>query len=310
MALFIKAAEVWQPDTSGRHLVLSSAHYGDYHADPSSADTLEEFKSASQSMRFAIDEGLPGKTWAERRPLIWTNLESEHFQRSELADIAGLVCGLSIPVFAGEFLTGVVVLFCAAGDQMSGAVEVWQNRDYYDNELQLKDGYYGKLERFEWISRRLTIMRGRGLPGSAWAQSTPLIITNLPESSSFLRASNAADCGITTGMAIPFFCTKRDVQVVTFLSTLSTPVARRFEIWRPDTEHRYLLFSHGFCAEGTDLQTRFRGTAFARGEEGMGEVWLTGRPLVHASDPLNQERTVYIPFIIDGVLQAVISFVF
>lgn len=303
MTYFIKAAEVWEPELGGQTLALSSAHYGDFQVGD-----FSEFREASQWLRFSIDEGLPGKTWAQRRPLIWTDLSIAHFKRKELAEIAGLVCGMSIPVFAGEFLMAVVVLFFADGNQESSAVEVWQNRDYYDNELQLNGGYYGNLEKFEWVSQRLTILRGHGLPGTAWKMGGPTIMTNLGESGSFLRASHARECGLTTGLAIPFCYTERDVQVVTFLSSLETPVARRFEVWRPDAAHRYMLFSNGFCSEQSDLKARYRGIGYARGESFTGKVWLTGRPLVDSID--DSERGIFIPFIVNGTLQAVICFVF
>lgn len=304
MAYFIKAAEVWQPDLQGQHLVLASSSYG-----ANQDEALKAFQDASEHTRFAINEGLPGKTWVARRPLIWTDLNTTHFKRKDIAKISGLVCGLSIPVFAGEFLLGIVVLFFAEDDANSAAVEVWQNRDYYDNELRLADGYYGKLEKFEFISRRLTIMRGRGLPGCAWAEAMPIIETNLAESSSFLRATNAAESGITTGLAIPFFYTDRDVQIVAFLSTETTPVARRFEVWTPDESRLYLLYQSGFCAEGTDLKTNYRGAAFDRGESTLGRVWFTGRPEVEISAE-NGQRHVYIPFIVKGILQAIVRMSF
>jgi len=134
MAFFIKAAEAWLLDQSGHYLVLGSAHYGEQEQG------VQAFGAASQTMRFAINEGLPGQTWAARRPLIWKDLNTPHFKRKELAALANLACGLSIPVFAGEFLLGVVVLFCGEADDVSGVVEVWRNRDYYDTELHLLDG--------------------------------------------------------------------------------------------------------------------------------------------------------------------------
>jgi len=300
MSYFIKAAEIWQPDVSGQFLVLSSAHYGE----------LADFRCASQTMGFNFGEGLPGQTWAQRRPLIWTDLNTSHFKRSQLANEAGLSCGLSIPVFAGDFLLGIVVLFCGSEPALSGAVEVWHNRYNSHNELKLSDGYYGQLERFEWLSRRLTIIHGRGLPGRAWDQNRPVLMNNLPSSNSFLRARNAEECGITSGLAIPFTYTDGEVQVVTFLSTLETPMARRFEIWMPDLDDRYLLFKSGFCCQGSDLEQRYLDMAFVRGQSALGEVWLTGRPLVEESDHLQHERTVFIPFIIKGKLQSVVCLVF
>lgn len=301
MAHFLKAAEVWQLDVAEQQLVLASAHYGSH---------LSDFESASQSMAFDIDEGLPGKTWAERRPLIWADLNTEHFKRKELAQIAGLVCGLSIPVFAGEFLLGVVVLFFAKKEEATGVVEIWQNRDYYDNELRLVDGYYGQLKKFEYTSRNLTIMRGRGLPGVAWQRACPVVVPDLADSGSFLRARNAAASGLAVGLAVPFFYTDRDVQVVAMLSSEVTPAARRVEVWRPDESHRYLLFNDGFCAEGTDLQVEYRGVACDRGESVLGSVWLSGRPCVEIPDRESGEGAVYIPFIHNGLLAAIVKLVF
>ncbi len=108
------------------------------------------------------------------------------------------------------------------------------------------DGYYGHLKKFEYTSRHLTIMRGRGLPGAAWQQARPLVMPDLSDSGSFLRARNAIASGLTVGFAIPFFYTDRDVQVVALLSSEVTPATQRFEVWCPDESHRYLLFSYGF----------------------------------------------------------------
>ena len=305
MHYLIKGAEVWTLDESGTNLELNSFYYSGQ-----SDQSMQAFKGASESMRFGIDEGLPGQTWAERRPLIWTDLSVPHFKRRELAEIAGIACGLSIPVYAGEFLLGVVVLFCARDEDIFGAVEVWQNRDSYDNELRLKDGYYGSLERFEFISRALTILRGRGLPGSAWSQRSPRIMTNISEAEGFIRARNAAESGINTGLAIPFFYTGRDVQIVALLSTDSTPAANRFEVWKPDEGHSYLLFDQGYCSAGSDLHAEYRGKAFDRGESTLGQVWLNGRPFVEKSELNDQNGTVYLPLIDGGLLSAVVKFVF
>lgn len=300
LSVFIKAAEVWQPDSSGHFLTLTSANYGN----------LTKFETASKNMGFGYGEGLPGTTWAERRPLIWTDLDSEHFRRSEEARQANLACGLSIPVFAGDFLLGILVLFCGQEAELSGAIEVWHNPYKSNNELKLADGYYGNLERFEWVSRRLTMLRGRGLPGRAWDLNMPILMQDLPNSNSFLRARNAAECGITSGLAIPFSSSEDQVQVVNMLSTLTTPIARRFELWQPDIDDRYLLFKTGFCAEGSDLENRYKDSESVRGQGALGEVWLSGRPLVEISDPVKVERTAYLPFILKGKLHSVVCMVF
>ena len=95
MAYLLKAAEVWQPDLTGRALVLSSAHFGSEYAEG-----LEEFQRASRAMQFGINEGLPGITWAARRPMIWTDLNKVHFKRKELVESTGLECALSLYIKA------------------------------------------------------------------------------------------------------------------------------------------------------------------------------------------------------------------
>ena len=301
MQLIIKAAEVWLPDSSGRFLALGSSHYG----------ALHEFESASKSLAFAFGEGLPGQTWERRTPLLWRDLSSEHFQRTELAQQAGIECGLSIPIICGEFLLAVVVLFCSNGetDQACGAIEIWGNLDHNPNELKLCDGYYGHLEQFEWLSRRLTIMRGRGLPGLAWDNNQPVIMNNLTQSTTFLRSRAAADCGLNTGLSIPFFTDDKQVQVVTFLSNNAAPIASRFEIWVPDPHHECLIFQSGYCADAGELNEHYTNRSYAKGHGVLGEVWLTGRPLIAETTLSQDERALYLPLNDNGMLTAVIVFV-
>ena len=139
MQQFVKAIEIWVPSsTRGMSLVLGSSYYGD----------LEEFKKASEAMVFDFDHGLPGKTWAQGEPIVLTDLTANYFQRAEAATQAGIFCGISIPVFCGEFLQAVVILFCGGGKDSVGALELWENNNGSNSELKLVDGYYGELERF------------------------------------------------------------------------------------------------------------------------------------------------------------------
>ena len=85
------------------HLEFSDGLYG----------SLGEFRAASLGMRFGFDEGLPGKAWAAGHPVIVTTFEDSHFKRIAAARAAGLTCGVALPIFAGDFLLAVVVLFCA-----------------------------------------------------------------------------------------------------------------------------------------------------------------------------------------------------
>lgn len=293
---FIKAIEIWVPGTGSHDLELASASYSD----------LEAFKTTSENMRFAYDEGLPGKTWSTGKPIVLTDFSKSYFQRAEAAERARIECGLSFPVFCGDFLQAVVVLFCGGGANVVGAMEVWHNTT--DSELELVDGYYGEMERFEWLSRRLSIMKGRGLPGSAWEEGKPVIIDDIGNSNSFLRASNAAKEGITTGLAIPF---KLDVgvQVLVFLSAKGTPIARRFEIWLPDADNGSLHFDAGQGVAGRDLAAKYAGTSIKKGEGLLGQCWLTGRPTVAPIEDEDGDVIVVIPVIDQGSLNSIVSLV-
>lgn len=298
MQLFIKAAEVWQLDAASKNLRLSAGHYGG----------LEDFEAASKELTFGFGEGLPGETWSQACPQIWKDLTSDAFKRTLLADQAGIACGLSIPIFAGEVLLAVVVLFCGRGEEVTGAVEVWKNEPDSETELRLEAGYYGELERFEWISQRLTILRGRGLPGGAWATGRPLVIENLGESNTFLRARNAAEAGITTGLAVPFIDAER-VRVVGFLSAKGTPIVKRFEIWLVDEKRLRLRIDAGHCESGTDLQALYSDVSYAKGQGTLGEIWLTGRPEIVKSDA-GDEATLWVPQFVEGRLVAVVGLTF
>jgi hypothetical protein len=294
---FIQAIEIWVPGTDSHDLVLASASYGD----------LEAFKTTSETMCFAYDEGLPGKTWSTRQPIVLTDFSKSYFQRAEAAERARIECGLSFPVFCGDFLQAVVVLFCGGGANVVGAMEVWHNTT--DSELELVDGYYGEMERFEWVSRRLSIMKGRGLPGSAWEKCKPVIIDDLGNSNSFLRASNAAKVGITTGLAIPYFNMGSDVQVLVFLSAKGTPIARRFEIWLPDADNHTLHFDAGQCIAGRDLPAKYAGARIKKGEGLLGQCWLTGRPTVAPIDDEDGDVIIVLPVIDQGALNSIVSLV-
>lgn len=271
MNFFLKAAEIWLPDRDAARLSLGSSYYGEVPA----------FADASRDMHFSLGQGLPGQTWEVGHPLIWTDLDRETFMRSGAARDSGLSSAISIPVFGCDFLQAVLVLFFAGGEDLSGAVELWTSNLDNDSELTLLDGYYGDLERFEWISRRLTVMRGRGLPGEAWASERPVIIEDLGASNSFLRARNAAEAGITTGLALPMLRDGMPAHIVTLLSAKGTPIARRFEIWTVQPDGR-LRFRDGYCDDGTDLHAEYVDVSYARGDGPMGLVWLTGEPRIGA----------------------------
>ena len=103
----------------------------------------------SENALFApTDAGLPGKAWAAGHPIILTKLSNSSFKRADEAKEAGLSCGVAIPVFAGEFLMAVLVLFCGDDAMHVGAIELWHNNPKTSHEMALVDGYYGTADMF------------------------------------------------------------------------------------------------------------------------------------------------------------------
>jgi hypothetical protein len=125
---FIRIVELWVPDRTRTRLEfggsLCSAEYS-------------EFKAVSENALFAYDEGLPGKAWACGHPVILTKFSNSYFKRTDEAIEAGLTCGVALPVFAGEFLMAVMLLFCGDDEKHVGAIELWHNDARLSHEMGL-----------------------------------------------------------------------------------------------------------------------------------------------------------------------------
>ena len=114
MKTFIRVVELWVPDRTRTRLEFGGCLCSDEYA---------EFKAVSENALFAYDEGLPGKAWAAGHPVILTKFANSYFKRTDEAIEAGLTCGVALPVFAGEFLMAVMVLFCGDDEKhVGGAV--------------------------------------------------------------------------------------------------------------------------------------------------------------------------------------------
>jgi GAF domain len=260
---FIRATEIWLPSADGRHLEFGSGLYG----------PLRDFEAVSRATRFAIGEGLPGRAWAAGHPIVLKDLVHSYFKRGAEAQAAGLTCGLAVPIFAGPVLTAVLVLFCGDDRAHVGAVEVW-NAPAGESELGLVDGYFGTANVFEWSARHTKFPKGAGLPGLVWETGMPLILEDLGRARRFLRWETAQRVGINRGVGIP--C--GEGWVLTFLSALNSPIARRVEVWVPNSEG--LVFAAGYCEESRDLAARRQGQIIGAGIGTLGKVWQSGVPAI------------------------------
>ncbi|WMS43492.1 GAF domain-containing protein [Acuticoccus sp. MNP-M23] len=263
---FIRVTEVWVPGADGK-LSLKDGLYGG----------LAEFEKVARETRFARDEGLPGKAWAQARPIVLKDLVGSYFKRGAAAEAAGLTCALAVPVFEGETLNAVLVLFCGEDRDHVGAIELWHTPEG-SYEMALADGYYGTADVFEWTARHVNFMKGSGLPGQTWEAERPVVFADL-RAPRFVRWEKAQEVGISRGIGIPVATPEPGVFVLTLLSALATPIARRFEVWSLEADGG-LTLTDGFCERAGLL-----GAAPLRlgaGEGAVGAAAATGIPAVSA----------------------------
>jgi len=298
---FVQASEVWVPQ--GDRLVFSTGDYGD----------LTDFAAVSGKESFARGEGLPGKAWAEARPVVLKGFEGSYFKRTEAAKAAGLTSAVAIPVFAGEALKAVLVVLCGDDENRTGAIEAWHE---VDAVLKLDDGYYGAAKHFEWISKHTQFPRGQGLPGGVWATQTPLLLRDLGTGYRFIRAEAAGKAGLTTGLGLPVPVPGGDTWVLTLLSARGTPLARRFEIWDARSaivgSKKEAVLTDGICAREGRLwaeegEAPRRATAWAGV---VGRVLGSGIPVVEGKQPglaAGYDTMVALPIHRDGEISHIVA---
>lgn len=298
---FIEVTEVWVPE--GDRLTLAGGNYGD----------LVDFKAASGQTSFIKGEGLPGKAWAEERPVVFKTLEPASFKRAEAAKAAGLTTAVAVPLFDGKVLKSVLVVLCGDGEDRIGALEVWKGAD---SLLTLDDGYYGAAKHFEFVSKHTQFPRGQGLPGAVWAANTPILMRDLGASYGFVRAESAGKAGLTTGLGLPVPVPSGETFILTLLSARGTPIARRFEIWdaraaRVGKANDAVLID-GICArEGRlwagEAEEPRRATAW----QGLiGRVLGTGLPVAEQAAPgiaAGYENFVALPIHSKGELSHIVA---
>jgi len=272
MKTFVRACEIWVPSKYRTELEFHSGLYGE------PGGPLQQFRAASERMCFGYDEGLPGRAWAARAPIVLKDLQHSYFKRAAAAQAAGLTCGIAMPIFAGDYLLSVVVLYCGGADEQFGAIELW--RAQASQDLTLIDGYYGNATEFEAASRGTTFKPGEGLPGQVWHRNMPEVVTELWYTGRFVRHRDGAPLGLSKGLAIPLHIEPGHSYVMTFLSALGSPVARRFEIWDLDAQREHMSFRAGECDLNHAFPQDYANITVDRGAGPIGRVWASGLPEV------------------------------
>lgn len=280
---FIQATEVWVPDPAGEKLIRVDGVYG----------PLKAFDSASADEGFARGKGLPGRAWAEGRPIILRDLQDDsQFRRAEAAAAAGLTAAAAVPVFSRNVLKGVLVMLCAEDATRVGAIEVWRSDDAPDGRMRLDQGFYGAAKAFQSVSESVEFQRGQGLPGGVWAARAPMLIRDLGRGYGFLRAESAGEAGLTTGLGIPVPTPSAGSYVLTLLSSRATPIARRFELWDVVSgkggAKAVATLTDGLCdTEGPLWATERKATPW---QGAVGRALATGAPVAEAGPVISGRR--------------------
>ncbi|MEF2070610.1 GAF domain-containing protein [Consotaella aegiceratis] len=296
---FVEVTEVWVPE--GDRLVWSSGNYG----------ALASFAAASEKHSFAKGEGLPGKAWAEARPVVLKGFDGSYFLRADAAKAVGLTSAVAVPIFRGPDLKAVVVVLCADDEDRTGAIEIWRA----DNGLMmLDDGYYGAAKHFEWVSQHTHFPRGQGLPGGVWAANTPMLMRDLGSGYRFIRADSAGKAGLTTGLGLPIPVPGDPTYVLTLLSARGTPIAHRFELWSvPGAKtgsSKDAVLTDGICQREGPLWTDEEEPRVAPWQGTIGQVLGSGIPVVKvdkAGLAAGYASMVAVPIYRDGAIAHVVA---
>ena len=291
MKTFIRVIECWVPSEDGSLLEFGGGLFGE----------ATRFAAISNNLCFGRGEGLPGLAWDSGRPIVLKTLEGSYFRRSKAAQAAGLTCAIAVPIFKGDTLSAVTVFFCGDDEDHAGAIELWANHPEESSDMTLVDGYYGTTgDTFEFISRATAFRRGTGLPGMAWDTQKPVFLPNLGKGSGFLRADGAVKVGINRGFAIPCSTLDGSNFVMTFLSALATPIARRVETWELDASGTALRRTLGFSEVQTAASTPDTVPLTGPDAGPLAQAFTTGVPTV-------AEPMIAIPIAPQGHITAVMA---
>jgi len=108
--------EVWHIDSVSDELRLASGYFG----------TWDDFRRISASTHFTKGNGLPGRVWESRQPILFQDLtESGTFLRAVAARAIGLEFGLGLPVEYPEGF-GVAVLLSTRTAPLARSIDIWR----------------------------------------------------------------------------------------------------------------------------------------------------------------------------------------
>ncbi|MGZ8094873.1 MAG: GAF domain-containing protein [Methylosarcina sp.] len=158
-------------------------------------------------------------------------------------------------------------------------IEIWiPDRDR--TQLELGSGLYGTLTDFKNASEWRHFAYDEGLPGKAWAEGHPIVLTKF-EHSCFKRTPAAQKAGLTCGIALPIFSGDFLMAVVVFLCGDDEEHAGAIEVWRNDPAVGDLLrVVDGYYGSLQQFEKISRQIKMPRGQGIPGMAWERGMPVL------------------------------
>ena len=159
------------------------------------------------------------------------------------------------------------------------AIEMWEpNRE--KTQLTLSNGIYGEFKEFASHSENMHFTYDEGLPGQAWSQQHPIILTDL-ENSSFKRTQMANKIGITTAIAMPIFAGEYLHAVIVFLCGDSDEHAGAIELWAKEVDkHVEMGLVDGYYGTMEDFAWISKNIKIMRGHGLPGTTWKERMPFI------------------------------
>jgi hypothetical protein len=156
--------------------------------------------------------------------------------------------------------------------------EIWIP-DRQRTQLEFGSGLYGALSEFKAASEQQHFAYDEGLPGKAWSQGHPVMLTTF-EHSYFKRTAAAQKAGLTCGIAIPIFSGDFLLAVVMFLCGDDEDHAGAIEVWSNAANPDSLSVIDGYYGTLQHFEQLSRQLAMAKGEGIPGQVWASGMPVL------------------------------
>lgn len=156
--------------------------------------------------------------------------------------------------------------------------EIWIP-DRQRTQLEFGSGLYGALAEFKAASEQQHFAYDEGLPGKAWAQGHPVMLTAF-EHSYFKRTAAAKKAGLTCGIAIPIFSGDFLLAVVMFLCGDDEDHAGAIEVWSNHNDAGQLSVMDGYYGTLHHFERLSRQITMPKGQGIPGQVWASGMPIL------------------------------